>query len=100
MKITKNELKEIIREEIQKLKEYNIETDTRAGLGRRLYDKYGDKLSTKYPHNKFVDALVDVMKDAKWDTKMIRYKLGYDEDFLPDQLQYYSDYVKFKKKNP
>jgi hypothetical protein len=94
-----SELKEIIREELEKLKEerrHDPETHSWYVYARLLYKKHKDGLSTKYPHTEFVKALVDVMKaTGKSKTQIGFYMNG--EDFLSDELESYSDYVKFKK---
>jgi len=90
MKLTKNRLKEIIREEIQKL---NLSESTDASFYKKIVKKYKLKKSDK--ENKLISAIISGYEEfSKLSKKQINYYVNYDSDFLSDELDKIEQYLK------
>jgi glycerol-3-phosphate dehydrogenase len=91
------ELREIIKEELEKLKVEALkpETHNQYAYARMLYKKYGAGLDTSGRAIEFQKKLGDVMKSSGNSEKEIRYRMR-TEDFLADEIEMYHDYLKLK----
>jgi len=90
MKLTKSKLKEMIREEIQKL---NLSEATDASFYKKIVKKY--KLKKNDKENKIISAIISGYKEfSKLSKKQINYYVNYDSDFLTDELREIEPYLK------
>jgi hypothetical protein len=88
MKLTKSKLKEIIREEIQKLNEAS-----NKDLYKKIVKKY--KLKKGDDENKLINAIIRGWEEwTPLSKKQINYYVNYDADFLSDELSELKPYLK------
>jgi hypothetical protein len=88
MKLTKNQLIKIIKEEVHSIRKG---PEYWADL---LQAKHGSTLQTTYPYTGLYTALFDVMVEDGYPPKDAKWKINRDEDFFPEVLEVYQEYKK------